>query len=85
MYLSEVTIPSAIDFLEGFSVATSIFGCKPSTEITKEVYETRGWEFLAAWPHEEMKNKGMKEEEIIDELFQIEIESWKLLEARETK
>lgn len=80
MYLSEVTVSSTMNFLGGFSVAAGIFGHQPSVEIMKKAWEGRGWEFLATGPLAEMKSKGMTEDEIIEELFQLEIQTWKLVD-----
>jgi hypothetical protein len=76
MYLGTVDVPSAENFLNGFQVGC--FACGPDVplEVRERVTTARGWGWSAKRPIEEMRERGLNEEEIVDELFAIEIAAW---------
>jgi hypothetical protein len=76
MYFGTVDVPSAEDFLNGFQVGC--FACRRDIplEVRERVTTARGWGWSAKRPIEEMRERGMTEEEIVDELFAIEISAW---------
>ena len=41
----------------------------------------RGWEWNALGPTREMRSRGLADEQIIDELFLIEITAWEMLKG----
>jgi hypothetical protein len=79
-YLGPPTVDALIHFLHGFQAGCAIAGYT-TTRTPQSAYHTiveaRGWEFLAAPPVAEMRERGRNEQEIIDELLQIEIATWK--------
>ncbi|MBX7173442.1 MAG: hypothetical protein K1X72_20910 [Pyrinomonadaceae bacterium] len=50
-----------------------------------ETIHNRGWKVLSVSPDYEMREKGMPEEEIIQELIEIEIGKWKIWDGLEKK
>jgi hypothetical protein len=71
---------AAINFLHGFNAGCSTAGYRishtPETPY-QAIIEARGWPFYAGRPITEMRNAGMTEEQIIQELVEIEILTWK--------
>jgi hypothetical protein len=76
MYLGTVDVPSAVDFLNGFQVGCFACGQDVPLEIRERVTTARGWEWSAKRPIDEMREQGLTEDEIVDELFAIEIAAW---------
>jgi hypothetical protein len=76
MYLGTVDVPSAENFLNGFKVGCFACGRDVPLEVRERVTTKRGWVWSAKSPIEEMKEQGLTEEEIVDELFAIEIAAW---------
>jgi hypothetical protein len=76
MYLGTVDVPSAENFLNGFQVGCFACGQDIPLEIRERVTTARGWGWSAKGPIEEMRERGLTEEEIVDELFAIEIAAW---------
>jgi hypothetical protein len=71
---------AAISFLIGFNSGCSAAGFGiyhyPKTPY-EAIIEARGWPFYAKRPVEEMRLAGMSEEEVIKELVEIDLLSWK--------
>ena len=74
----------ARSFLDGFDTACVTLGCGYGKDTRNTVLNRRGWErrgSLAELVSREtglnMKDSGMSEQEIITELFAIEIECWR--------
>jgi hypothetical protein len=76
MYLGTVDVPSAENFLNGFKVGCFACGRDVPLEVRARVTTKRGWVWSAKGPIEEMRERGLTEEEIVDELFAIEIAAW---------
>lgn len=76
MYLGTADVASAEDFLNGFQVGCFACGQDIPPEIRERVTTERGWRWSAMGPIVQMRERGLTEEEIIDELFAIEIEAW---------
>src|SRR4051812_16979783 len=76
MYLGTADVASAETFLNGFQVGCFACGLEVPLEIRERVTTARGWGWSAKRPIEEMRKRGWNEEEIVDELFAIEIAAW---------
>jgi hypothetical protein len=76
MYLGTVDVPSAETFLDGFQVGCFACGRDIPLEIRKRVTAARGWGWSAKGTTEEVRERGLNDEEIVDELFAIEIAAW---------
>lgn len=51
-------------------------------DLRNKVLAKRGWEIPSVYIDKEMQRKGFSNEEIINELLEIEIETWQLLEKK---
>jgi hypothetical protein len=78
MYLGTVDVPSAENFLNGFQVGCFACGRDLPLEVRERVTTARGWSWSAKRPIDEMRERGLNEEEIVDELFAIEIAAWEV-------
>jgi hypothetical protein len=76
MYLQSVNIAAADNFLSGFKIGCFACGLEVPVEIRERVTIERGWQWYAALPITEMRERGLSEEQIVDELFAIEIAAW---------
>ena len=80
MYLGPPSVDALVHFLPGFHAGCEIAGYR-ITHVPESAYHTiveaRGWEHLANKPIAEMQARGMSELDIIEELLQIEIATWK--------
>ena len=76
MYMEPVEVASAVNFLAGFKVGCFACGLDVSLKIQEQVTIERGWKWYAAHPIKEMQEAGPSEEQVIDELFAIEISVW---------
>ena len=75
MYFSTVT--QADQFLRGFLIASQICLDLPSdTRHRATVTTERGWTWTSVNPWNEMRDQGLDEAAIIDEILAIEIEVW---------
>lgn len=81
MYLGTIDVPSADSFLYGFRVGCFACGRDLSLAVRERVTTAHGWEWSARGPIEEMRERGLSEEEIVDELFAIEISAWEACNA----
>jgi hypothetical protein len=66
-------------FLTGFRAACAACGFEIPRKLKQQVLERRGWKHSAAGPAAQMRDKGMSDEAIIDELIRLEIEQLKQL------
>lgn len=65
-------------FYCGFDAASEI---NPSqVEARDKILKLRGWRVPSVLIEKEMERKGMTVEEVINELLDIEIETWRLIE-----
>lgn len=78
MYLAPVSVDSAVHLLYGFNLAFFTMGLQISHATRQQAYIRHGWRYTALGVWETMRKKGMSEEAIVDELFALEIEAWKI-------
>jgi hypothetical protein len=67
-------------FIHGLGAGVAVFGLRIERHPGSAYYDVlieRGWEFLAGFPVDEMRERGLSEQEIVRELLTIEIETWK--------
>src|SRR5262245_27944176 len=76
MSLGTVDVPSVENFLNGFNVGCFACGRDVPLEVRERVTTARGWRWSAKRPIEEMRGRRLNEEEVVDELFAIEIAAW---------
>jgi hypothetical protein len=76
MYIQPVDVAAAENFLAGFHVGCFACGLEVPFEIRERVTIERGWPWYAARPIKEMRERGLNEEQIVDELFAMEIAGW---------
>lgn len=70
MYISTISIDTVQSFLTGMSCARGIGGHAAWWEAQRR----RGWKRNSAGPVPQMRDKGMTDEEIMDELIEIDID-----------
>src|SRR5437868_5405661 len=84
LYINPVTQQNLKSFTDGFTLgyvlADGRLDYHDVVNAWQQVVAARRWEVNALGPHKEMEERGMSEKEIINELLQIEIQVWKLLE-----
>jgi hypothetical protein len=78
MYLPNVDVASAETFLSGFEIGCSACGFEVPLEVRKRVTTLRGWEWRATSPVDQMRERGVDEERIVEELFALEIAAWEM-------
>ena len=70
------------NFLRGFNIAAGLCLDLPSDDdIRGKVTTEKGWTWSSLPPWSEMKEQGLDDTAIIDEMLSIEIEVWKRLLA----
>jgi hypothetical protein len=75
MYVYPVNARAVQNFLHGFEASCSAFGFKFDRELWWTVGESRGWKRAPEGPARPMGAKGLSEDEIMDELIEIEIDT----------
>lgn len=78
MYFSPISPESVNHWLHGLRVGLSFCGVEWSTELRRQVVERRGLEFTAAGEVEQLVQRGLTSEAVVDELLALEIDMWKL-------
>lgn len=76
MYFSN-DVPAVVNFLEGFTTACLLL--KPVSDYNasyQTVIEARGWEYSAMPVWRQMKEQGMADATVVDELLAIHQEVW---------
>jgi hypothetical protein len=73
MYLTRVDPEAAENFLNGIGVACFACGLDVPLAIRERATIERGWNWSAARPIDEMRQRGLDEQAIVDELLAIEI------------
>lgn len=79
IYLGEVE-PHLLDcFLNGFYSCYGIFANdrEEHAEVRKKILESRGWTGAILWS--EMEREGLSSEKCVDEMLDVEIETWRRL------
>ncbi len=74
-------VKSAVNFLQGFLTACDALGFGYSRDIGRQVIVENDWEPSSQGVWLQMREKGMHEEEIVQELVRMEIRSWQKLVA----
>ena len=64
-------------YLRGVKNACKFLGVDIDDNIYDQVIKEHGWSLMAAMPISEMKEKGLTLSQIIDEILNIELETWK--------
>lgn len=87
MYFRPVDLEALLNFLAGFNVSVSLLGNLdwPDYQAHREAYRKRNWEYTAGGARkaaEEMRKRGMTEENILDEVLLLEIEAWRWMLER---
>jgi hypothetical protein len=82
MYVHPVTVQAIEAFLNGFKTGCHALGFEIDRELWWAAQEARGWKRRSVGPVPQMKAKGLREEEIMDELIEIEID---MLRAQGTR
>lgn len=67
---------------KGITFAADRFDFNASSNETRSLIISRGWKGGSKPLYSEMREKGMNDEEIIQELLSIEIEMWRIIEKR---
>jgi hypothetical protein len=78
MHLETVDAAAAMNFLHGFRVGCMACGFDLPPECCEQATTGRGWEWSAAGTAGQMRERGLSEEAIADELLAIEIEAWSM-------
>lgn len=85
-------LEAAQGFLDGFSTPCMRLGYGYGQKVQATIFTQRGWyraenraELLSQKTGKNMKESGMSDAEIIQELFAIEIDCWKTLRDSPTK
>ena len=72
-------VDSTMKFLQGFLVASDALGFKYSRDISRQVIIENDWEPRPGGVWLQMRDKGMSEEAIVQELIRLEIKNWQKL------
>ena len=75
MYAGEVSERAFYAYLSGFDAACTVLGHARSYDLYLQVCEERGWGMNALGPQKRMREMGLSEQAIVDELLTIEIET----------
>jgi hypothetical protein len=78
MYFRPVDVVAAENFLNGFITGVASCGLEVPIEIRESTTLERGWKWYAARPVDDMRNRGLTEDQIIDEILTIEIAAWRV-------
>ncbi len=79
MYLGSVTVASAIGFQAGIYCACSAFGIALTTALRSGASNSRGWEFGPSGGVNPMREHGLTEEQIVQELLLNDIKMLELV------
>ncbi len=74
-------VAGAVNFLQGFLTACDALGFGYSRDISRQVIVENDWEPGSQGVWLQMREKGMSEADIVQELVRIEIRSWQKLVA----
>lgn len=79
MFLFPLSVASLENYLNGFRAASAACGIEVPRKLRQQVLESRGWKFAGAGPVPQMKERGLTEEAMLEELLEIEIEQLRRL------
>ena len=82
MYIGAKTPELLVVFLHGFYLGLN-WTCDAESLVStkRQVTEERGWDSRNTISWAEMRESGLSDKKIVDELMTIEVESWKRVEA----
>lgn len=83
MFMGWTKTNSAEIFLAGFDTASEAVGIDGSRERMVKAGEARGWEFSSTGFTPHMRERGMGEAEMVDELIAIHIDAYRSLLSEE--
>lgn len=84
MYIAE-DIPPISNFLYGFVAACESFGInlyQQYEDIFRKVEEERGWKFASYALWDQMRDAGLSDDEITQEILAVHIEVWRRVGER---
>jgi hypothetical protein len=73
MYIQPLNAESVRSYLYGFEMGCSVLGFEFPRDLWLEVAASRGWACGSGLPEMIMRERGLSEEAIIDEMIAIEI------------
>src|SRR4051812_43931396 len=76
MYFAPVEPTAVIHWLSGLRTGCALASLEWEPEHRRPALERRGLELRASWEDEQLRDRGLGPEAIIDELLAIEIEMW---------
>ena len=79
--LQPADVVAAKNFLSGFMTGCAACGLVVPHDFQERATIERGWLWSALRPIEEMREQGLTEEQIVDELLAIEISAWEMCGA----
>ena len=82
MYLEAVNIEAMVNFIHGFNLGIFTLGFKIPDMVYEQAYKQRGWEYTARGAWQDMRDRGLSEETIMDELLAVEMDAWRLLDEK---
>jgi hypothetical protein len=83
-FLYPLEVPTLETYLAGVRAGCAAFGAEIPKDLRRKVTEARGWKRTAAGPVAQMKEKGMDDEAVMDELIAIEMELFRQLAAQKS-
>ncbi len=82
MYMGRATWDAVNIFIYGFSCAYGAMGVPLTLDIRRQATNSRGWEFTSIRGADQMREQGLSEEQIVQELLLIEIKILELVAGR---
>lgn len=76
MYFDPIEPQEVERWVSGLRTGVSIFGLNWSPDHRKPPLEARGLELMAKWETDDLKQRDLSSQEVVDELLAIEIEMW---------
>ena len=77
MFIGELYAEAIHTYLFAFTAGCRICGRDRPQDHYWKVYETRGWKMNSLGLYKSMRDAGMPEAAVVDELIVIEIEAWR--------
>jgi hypothetical protein len=72
---------SALNFISGVRSSAKALGLQENRDVWWLAIEARGWKISSLGPLSEMRCRGMTDEQMVEEILAIEIDSWRIQEA----
>lgn len=80
MYFSPVEPNVVIHWLLGVRIGLMANGIDWSPDDRRAIVEARGLRFGASWEADQLADRGLSPEQVVDELLSIEVEQWRRAE-----